>query len=136
MSNYFNQLKSLISKNISNNSNVKNLVSEIEKLNKEFRSKKNAWNEYIHTEKERNVKKAHAKYDQILKSISAAQKNVDKEVDHAMKIVKNSAVQVEKNLKLYKKMAVNQKSNLEKILSKKAKKPKTKARPSRARKKR
>ncbi|MEK6775198.1 MAG: hypothetical protein AABY64_14755 [Bdellovibrionota bacterium] len=118
MDSYLNQLKNLIVENVSNNGNVKNLVSEFNKLNKELKTKGSALNKFVHTEKEKKVKQAHTKYKTILKTISTTQKSVDKEVNKAIIHLKKSAVLVEKNLMTYQKQALQQKAKLEKILAK------------------
>ncbi len=121
MANYFNQLKNIIVDNVSHNENIKSLVNEFNKINKDLQTKGNAWNKYLHSEKEKKVKQAHTKYKTILKTISSTQKTFDKEVHKAIVHLKKSAVQVEKNLMGYKKKAITQKKQLEKILAKKSK---------------
>jgi len=112
--NYLNQLKNLIVENVSKNSNFQNVVTELNKVNKDLKTKGSQWN-----------KQAHTRYKTILKNISSTQKNLDKEVSKALVQLKKSAGQVEKNLITYKKKAMAQKSKLEKMLNKRGGKGKS-----------
>ena len=77
---------------------------------------------------------------EIVKKVSAAEKDLQKEVNKVVVKIKTSATDVEKNLDLYRKKAIQQKNKIEKLLKSKkaapaAKVKKAKAAPKRTAKK-
>ncbi|PIS10443.1 MAG: hypothetical protein COT73_09405 [Bdellovibrio sp. CG10_big_fil_rev_8_21_14_0_10_47_8] len=63
------------------------------------------------------LKRAEARYQELLKKWHAAQKDLDKEVTQRINIVKKQAKAAEKNLNQYKKLAMTQKSKIEAAFS-------------------
>lgn len=78
------------------------ISAELQKLKEEVRPQAQA-----------QIKKAEARYHQMLKKLQAAQKDLDKEVSKRISVVKKQAKEVEKNLTQYKKMALQQKAKLQ-----------------------
>lgn len=79
----------------------KTLNSELAKLKQSIGS--NTW----HT--------AEKNYNQIIKTLSSAQSQVDQEVQKTLKNLKKSAVELEKTFKQYKAIALKQKAKAKKV---------------------
>jgi hypothetical protein len=121
-------------KKLSESQNVKKVVGDIQTLSEEIQKR-------VHT---LNTDQAVKKYKDIMKKVTRAEADLEKEVNKVVVKIKKSAAQVEKNLDQYKKKAVAQKSKFEKILkgqktatatAPKAKASKTKAKTKRVAKK-
>lgn len=130
MESWFQSMKTKLSQQINQNSHVKKMVSELNKLNKEFALKKGQINSYLSTEKNKTVKQAQGKYRSIVKQVNLTQKQLEKDVKKTVQQIKKSALQLEKNLESYKKKLLDQKVKVEKKISalrktKSAKKPRT-----------
>ncbi len=97
MENWLLGLKQKISTQISQNKNTKMLVSELEKIRKELKTKSAELNTYLNSEKEKTVKSAEGKYHSLLKQVTTTQKLLDKEVKKALSQIKDSAKKVEKS---------------------------------------
>lgn len=97
MENWLLGLKQKISTQISQNKNTKMLVSELEKIRKELKTKSTELNTYLNSEKEKTVKSAEGKYHSLLKQVTTTQKLLDKEVKKALSQIKDSAKKVEKS---------------------------------------
>lgn len=100
--------------NLSGNKNVKNLVSDFQKLSKELRQKGAEINRNMKSNK--TVSEAKAQYKKIMAKVANSQKQLDKELDKALGKIRKSAADVEKNLQFYKKKAAAQSKKLEKSL--------------------
>ncbi|MBN8537646.1 MAG: hypothetical protein J0M15_11385 [Deltaproteobacteria bacterium] len=105
MENWLLGLKQKISTQISQNKNTKMLVSELEKIRKELKTKSTELNTYLNSEKDKTVKSAEGKYHSLLKQVSTTQKLLDKEVKKALSQIKDSAKKVEKTFFTTKKKA-------------------------------
>lgn len=91
---------------LSESQNVKKVVKDIQTLSTNVQKRAQAL----------KTDEAVRKYKDILKKVSQAENDLEKEVNKVVGKIKKSATEVEKNLGLYKKKAVAQKSKLEKIL--------------------
>lgn len=106
---------------LSKNKNVKNVVGEFNRLGIEVRKRSVDLNQRLSKEGEKALKQAHAKVQDALKSVTAAQTQLDKEVDAAVKKIRKSAEQMESGLEFYRKRAIEQKNRIEKMIRAKAK---------------
>lgn len=88
------------------------LTEEFQRLSKEL-------NRQVRPQAQAQLKKAEAKYHAVVKKLTAAQKDLDKEVAQKINVVKKQAQEVEKNLVQYKKLAMKQKAKFQKAFSKK-----------------
>lgn len=93
-------------KKLSESQNVKKVVKDIQTLSTNVQKRAQAL----------KTDEAVRKYKDILKKVSQAENDLEKEVNKVVVKIKKSATEVEKNLGLYKKKAVAQKSKIEKIL--------------------
>jgi hypothetical protein len=94
-------------KKLSESQNVKKVVGDIQTLSSEIQKR-------VHT---LNADQAVKKYKDIMKKVSQAETDLEKEVNKVVGKIKKSATEVEKNLDQYKKKAVSQKVKFEKILN-------------------
>ncbi len=117
MESWVKAMKAKLSKQINENSQVKKMVTELDKLNKEFASKKGQINSYLSAEKNKTVKQAQGKYKNIVKQVNLTQKQLDKDVRKTVTQIKKSALQLEKNLEGYKDKLLEQKTKVEKKFS-------------------
>ena len=125
--------------NLSKNKNVQSFLSDFEKLSTDLKKRSKQLNQMWNTEKSKTVAQAQTQYHKMVKNISQAQIELDREVSKAISLIIKSADDVEKNLTAYKKKAMAQKAKVEKVLSaktaktsaKKAKKPKSMAKRAR-----
>jgi hypothetical protein len=108
-----------IIQNLSRNKNVQSFLADFDKVSTELKGKSKQLNQLWTSEKHKTVKQAYAQYQKMVKSISKAQMELDREVSKAISLIVRSADDVEKNLSAYKKKAVAQKAKIEKALSKK-----------------
>ncbi len=113
--------------NLSTNKNVKNILSDFQKLSKELRQKGGQLNTRFTSEKAKTMQQARTQYKKILTKVGISQKQLDREVDKALKLIKKSAANVEKNLHFYSKKATEQSQKIEKIMNKKAAAPRSAA---------
>ena len=102
--------------NLSTNKNVKNILSDFQKLSKELRQKGGQLNTRFTSEKAKTMQQARTQYKKILTKVGISQKQLDREVDKALKLIKKSAANVEKNLHFYSKKATEQSQKIEKIM--------------------
>lgn len=109
------KIQTLIQK-LSESQNVKKVVGDIQNLSNDIQKKV----------KTLNTDDAVKKYKEIVKKVSKAETDLEKEVTKVIVKIKKSATEVEKNLNLYKKKAVEQRAKLEKILKSKSVKTKKK----------
>ena len=93
-------------KKLSESQNVKKVVKDIQTLSTNVQKRAQAL----------KTDEAVRKYKDILKKVSQAENDLEKEVNKVVVKIKKSATEVEKNLGLYKKKAVAQKAKIEKIL--------------------
>ncbi len=105
-----------IIQNLSRNKNVQSFLSDFEKVSSDLKGKSKQLNQLWTTEKHKTVKQAYAQYQKMVKSISKAQMELDREVSKAISLIVKSADDVEKNLSAYKKKAIAQKARIEKAL--------------------
>jgi hypothetical protein len=84
------------------------ISSELQKLKEEVKPKAQA-----------QLEKAEDRYQDLVKKLHAAQKDLDKEVTKRISVVKKQAKEVEKNLAQYKKLAMKQKAKLQAAFTKK-----------------
>ncbi len=105
-----------IIQNLSRNKNVQSFLSDFDKVSADLKGKSKKLNQLWTTEKHKTVKQAHAQYQKMVKSISKAQMELDREVSKAISLIVKSADDVEKNLSAYKKKAIAQKARIEKAL--------------------
>ncbi len=102
--------------NISGSKGVQRLLKNFQKLNDEIKKKESELKTRIDKEKDLRIDMAWKKYQQIVKSLGASEKKLEKEVNNTLVKIKKSADQVEKNIGTYKKKAIVQKKKLEKSL--------------------
>ncbi len=100
-----NKIQTFIKK-LSESQNVKKVVKDIQTLSNDVQKRVHAL----------NSDQAVKKYKEILKKVTQAETDLEKEVNKVVVKIKKSATEVEKNLGQYKKKAVAQKTKLEKIL--------------------
>lgn len=93
-------------KKLSESQNVKKVVKDIQTLSTNVQKRAQSL----------KTDEAVRKYKDILKKVSQAENDLEKEVNKVVVKIKKSATEVEKNLGLYKKKAVAQKAKIEKIL--------------------
>jgi hypothetical protein len=93
--------------NLSANKNVKNLVSELEKVSKDLKTQGAKLNTRL---------QSHTQYKKLVAIAAQSQKEWDRELNKALKSIKGSASNVEKNLQNYKRKAMAQSKKLEKML--------------------
>lgn len=93
-------------KKLSESQNVKKVVKDIQTLSTDVQKRV----------KNLNSDKAVKTYKDILKKVSQAENDLEKEVNKVVVKIKKSATEAEKNLDLYRKKAVAQKAKFEKIL--------------------
>ena len=117
MESWFQSMKAKLSQQINQNSQVKKMVFELNKLNKEFTSKKGQINSYLSAEKNKTVKQAQGKYKSIVKQVNLTQKQLDRDVRKTVLQIKKSALQLEKSLESYKDKLLDQKTKVEKKIS-------------------
>ncbi len=117
MESWFQSMKTKLSQQINQSSQVKKMVAELNKLNKEFTSKKGQINSYLSAEKNKTVKQAQGKYKSIVKQVNLTQKQLDRDVRKTVQQIKKSALQLEKSLESYKDKLLDQKTKVEKKFS-------------------
>jgi hypothetical protein len=93
-------------KKLSESQNVKKVVKDIQTLSTDVQKRVRTL----------NSDQAVKKYKDILKKVSQAENNLEKEVNKVVVKIKKSATDVEKNLGLYRKKAMEQKTKIEKML--------------------
>lgn len=93
-------------KKLSESQNVKKVVKDIQTLSTDVQKRV----------KNLNSDQAVKTYKDILKKVSQAENDLEKEVNKVVVKIKKSATEAEKNLDLYRKKAVAQKAKFEKIL--------------------
>jgi hypothetical protein len=91
------------------------LTEEFERISSELKKLKDE----VKPQAQARLKKAEAQYHTLVKKLHMAQKDLDKEVNKRISVVKKQAKEVEKNLSQYKKLAVKQKAKLQAAFSKK-----------------
>jgi hypothetical protein len=106
--------------NLSNNPNVKNLVSDLEKLSKELKNQRSKLNTRLHAEKAEALRKAHTQYKKILSLTGRSEQDLERELAKALTLIRRSAADVEKNLQYYRSKAKEQSRKLEKLIRVKA----------------
>ena len=108
--------------------NVKKLIQElrgpkgVEILKDEFnkiKSEVQKINKMIKPQAQASIKQAEDKYHNLVKTLSSAQGEFDKEMKKTVTLIKKSAIHIEKNLNNYKKVALQQKAKLSKVVSSK-----------------
>lgn len=99
------KIQTLIQK-LSESENVKKVVSDIQVLSNDIQKKVQTL----------NADEAVKTYKDIVKKVSKAEGDLQKEVTKVIVKLKKSAADIEKNLDLYKKKAVQQRAKIEKIL--------------------
>jgi hypothetical protein len=104
-----NKIKSIIQK-ISKEPNVKKVIDDIQAATAEAQSKLNSI----------NTSDAVKKYKDLMKMLSAKEKQLQKEILSVVNQAKKTASEVEKNLAGYKKKAKTQRAKLEKAIKVKA----------------
>lgn len=115
-----------ILENLSGNKNVKSLLENFQKLNKEIKKKETELKDTFDKKKDQKIELAWKKYQEIVKVLGASEEKLEKEVNTTIAKIKKSADDLEKNIVAYKKKAIAQKSKLEKTLFKKTMKKTTK----------
>lgn len=103
------KIQTLIQK-LSESQNVKKVVGDIQNLSNDLQKKV----------KTLNTDEAVKKYKEIVKIVTKAEGDLEKEVGKVIVKIKKSATDVEKNLNAYKKKAAAQKAKIEKILKSKS----------------
>jgi len=103
--------------NLSSNPNVKNLVSDLQRLSKDLKYQGNKLNLRLNQQKEKTIRKAHIQYKKILNVTGRSQQDLNRELGRALTLIKRSAADVEKNLQYYRKKATTHSRRLEKYLS-------------------
>ncbi len=93
-------------KKLSESQNVKKVVKDIQTLSTDIQKR-------VHT---LNTDQAVKKYKEIMKKVTRAEADLEKEVNKVVGKIKKSATEAEKNLGQYRKKAVAQKLRFEKIL--------------------
>lgn len=88
------------------------LTEEFNRISKEL----NKLKEEVRPQAQAQLKKAETRYHDLVKKLQAAQKDLDKEVNKRISIVKKQAKEVEKNLTQYKKLAMEQKAKFQSAL--------------------
>ncbi len=106
--------------NLSSNKNVKNILSDFQKLSKELRQKGGKLNTRLTSEKAKTMQQAKSQYKKILTKVGISQKQLDREVGKALSLIKKSAADVEKNLQFYRNKATAQSHKIEKMILKKS----------------
>lgn len=106
--------------NLSSNSNVKNLVSDLQKLSTELKKQRSKLNTRWSAEKAQALKQAHSQYKRILSLTGKSEEDLERELEKALTKIKKSAADVEKNLQFYKSKAKDEAAKLEKLLRAKA----------------
>lgn len=117
MESWFQSMKTKLSQQINQNVQIKKMVSELDKLNKEFVAKKGQINSYLNVEKNKTVKQAQGKYKSLVKQVNLTQKQLDRDVRKTVQKIKKSALQLERNLESYKDRLFEQKTKVEKKLT-------------------
>ncbi|MBL7543882.1 MAG: hypothetical protein JNL11_08700 [Bdellovibrionaceae bacterium] len=117
MDTWFQNMKAKLSQQLNSNSQVKKMIADLNKLNKEFQSKKSQINSFLNVEKDKTVKHAQTKYHNVMKQINLTQKQLDKDVRKTVSQIKKSAWQLEKNLESYKDKLIEQRAKVEKKFS-------------------
>jgi hypothetical protein len=105
--------------NLSSNKNVQNLLESFQVLSDEIKKKENEIKGKLDQTKDEKIEMAWKKYQEIVKSLSASEAKLEKEVNSTITKIKKSADSLEKNIQAYKKKAIVQKTKLEKSLFKK-----------------
>lgn len=105
--------------NLSKNRNVQSFLSDFEKLSDDLKEKRKLLNQKWTSGKKKTVSQAYGQYQKVVKSISKAQLELDREVSKAISLIIKSADDVEKNLTAYKKMAIAKKAKVEKLIASK-----------------
>lgn len=112
---------------LSGNRNVKNIISDFQKLSRELKQKGHQLNTRWSSEKQKTMKEARNQYKKIVTLLGKSQVQLDQEVDKALTKIRRSASEVEKNLQLYRKKAKAQAHRLDQLLKKPAAKTTKKA---------
>ncbi|MBX2988710.1 MAG: hypothetical protein KF802_12515 [Bdellovibrionaceae bacterium] len=112
---------------LSKNKNVQSVVSEFNRLGHELAQKGHELNERWTEGKNQTLKQAQTQYHKAVQSVTATQKQLDREVASALLKIRRSASDVEKGLESYRKKAVAQKERIEKLIKAQAKGKKTAA---------
>lgn len=103
-----NKIQNLVQK-VSQSQKVKKVVADLQTMSADIQKRVNKV----------NTDQAVKKYKEIMKKISTAEGELEKELSTVIGKLKKSATEVEKNYKIYKKKAYQQKSKIEKILKNK-----------------
>ena len=101
-----NKIKSMIQK-ISETPNVKKVIDDVQAATTEIQSQL----------QKINTNDAVKKYKELVKKVSAKEKQLQKEVTMVVTKFKKTAGEVEKNLETYKKKAKAQRAKIEKTIS-------------------
>lgn len=112
---------------ISNNKNVKSFVSEFNNLGRDLKKMGQELNNRLSSEKERTLHEAHQRYQAMLKTITQAQKQLNSEVDKAVRSIRGSAKNVEKSLEKTRKQALARKKKIESLIKRQAQATRKKA---------
>jgi hypothetical protein len=107
--------------NLSTNPNVKNLVSDLQKLSTELKKQRSKLNSRWNQEKATALRQAHSQYKRILSLTGKSEQDLERELDKALSAIKKSAADVEKNLQYYRTKAKGEAKKLEKLLKAKSK---------------
>lgn len=110
---------------LSGNKNVKNLISDFQKISKDIKQTGHDLNLRLNAKKQKTMRQAHTKYSKVLHFINQSQKQLDSEVDKAISLIRKSATEMEKNLTHYRKKVMTQRNRLEKMLKAKSAAPST-----------
>ena len=105
--------------NLSKNKNVQSLLENFQTLSDEIKKRETELKGKFDKTKDQKVEQAWAKYQEIVKVLSASEEKLEKEVSSTIGKIKKSADALEKNIQVAKKKAILQKAKLEKALFKK-----------------
>lgn len=105
--------------NLSKNKNVQSLLENFQTLSDEIKKRETELKGKFDKTKDQKVEQAWAKYQEIVKVLSASEEKLEKEVSSTIGKIKKSADALEKNIQVAKKKAIVQKAKLEKALFKK-----------------
>ncbi|WP_413558591.1 actin-binding protein [Bdellovibrio sp. HCB209] len=105
--------------NLSKNKNVQSLLENFQTLSDEIKKRETEIKGKFDKTKDQKIEQAWAKYQEIVKVLSASEEKLEKEVTVTISKIKKSADALEKNIQVAKKKAIVQKAKLEKALFKK-----------------
>ncbi len=106
--------------NLSTNANVRNLVSDLQRLSSELKKQRSKLNTRFSAEKAEALRQAHSQYKRILSLTGKSEQDLERELEKALTKIKKSAADVEKNLQYYRSKAKGEAQKLEKLLRAKA----------------